>query len=142
MAKQHRQPGSDADRNNCYVSAVVARSQADAEKYRELLYDHEIPAILEEDDESPAPRPQHSHTRRMTHGVSVLVPEPLLDEASEVIADREDLEEFEPDGDDVLEEEGEEDFGLHNLDEELDIPNPAIAVLEINRLFFRWPDRF
>ena len=49
--------------------------------------------------------------RGMTHGVPVLVPESLLDEASEIIADREGFGEFE-DEEETDEEEDEEDFGL------------------------------
>jgi len=99
-----------------YVPAFFARNLAEAEEYCELLSDHEIPARAGLDEEllADADPDHHAASRRgMTHGVPVLVPESLLDEASEVIADREDLDEFEDDEEEEEEEEeDEEDFGL------------------------------
>lgn len=113
-----------------YVPAVVARNLEEAEAYQELLTDNEIPAVIGEIDESQKPR-----KRGMTRGVPVLVPESLLDEASEIIAQAEEEEEelgeedeFEDedeDGDedeegefDEEEEEDEEEFGLEEDEEE------------------------
>jgi len=99
-----------------YVPAFFARNIAEAEEYCQLLGDHEIPARAGLDEELLADAdPDHraASRRGMTHGVPVLVPESLLDEASEVIADREDLDEFgEGEEDDVEDDEDEEDFGL------------------------------
>jgi hypothetical protein len=101
-----------------FVPAVFARSPQEAEMYRELLEDHDIPAVVgadEEDldkakdkDEPVEEEGKKKKTRphSMSHGVPVLVPEALLDEASEVIADREDLADFE---EDELEEDEDED---------------------------------
>ncbi len=99
-----------------YLPAFFARNIAEAEEYCDLLGDHEIPARAGLDEELLADAdPDHRAASRlgMTHGVPVLVPESLLDEASEVIADREDFHKF-GDGveEDVEEDEDEEDFGL------------------------------
>jgi hypothetical protein len=91
-----------------FVPAFFARDLAEAEEYCELLSDHDIPARAGVDEElAQADSEQRVAGRRgMTHGVPVLVPETLLDEASEVIADREDLADFE---EDELEEDEDED---------------------------------
>jgi hypothetical protein len=122
-----------------FVPAVFARSQDEAERYSELLNDHDIPTIVgaaNEDEDGP-----ESGGGGITHGLAVLVPDALLDEASEVIADRENLAEFglageeeeeedeedeafgyteEPDAGiaDVFEDDDEDDEGLLDLDED------------------------
>jgi len=105
-----------------FVPAVFARSLDEAEAYGELLNDHDIPARIGADEEiKDANGGEHrdADRRGMTHGVPVLVPENLLDEASEVIADREDFAEFEDD-DEREEDEDDDDeaFGLEELDGE------------------------
>ena len=95
-----------------FVPAVVARSAAEAEEYYQLLSDHDIPAMIgDEDIEVGKDEDLKSAKRRgMSRGVPVLVPDVMLDEASEVIADREDLDE-------------DEDLGLgEGLDSELSRP--------------------
>lgn len=92
-----------------FVPVVFARSADQAEVYCELLNDHDIPAVPGEvedaDDDSPAGRPPS-----MARGVPVLVPEALLDEAGEVIAEREDAEgEFELGEEDLDDDEDEFD---------------------------------
>ena len=80
-----------------YVPAVFARSPDQAEVFCDLLNDQDVPAIVaadeahgqNDDDED------HTHTPGIPQGVPVLVPEALLDEASEIIADHEDMDEFE-----------------------------------------------
>lgn len=97
-----------------YVPAFFARNIAEAEEYCQLLGDHEIPARAGLDEELLADAdPDHraASRRGMTHGVPVLVPECLLDEASEIIADREGFDEF-GDEEETDEEEDEDDFGL------------------------------
>ena len=97
-----------------YMSAFFARNIEEAQEYCELLSDHDIPARAGLDEELLAKAdPEHraASRRGMTHGVPVLVPESLLDEASEIIADREGFDEFE-DEEETDEEEDEEDFGL------------------------------
>jgi hypothetical protein len=100
-----------------FVPAFFARDLEEAEEYCELLSDHDIPARAGVDAELAQGDSEQRVARRrgMTHGVPVLVPETLLDEASEVIADREDLADF---SEDELEEDEDEDdevgeeFGL------------------------------
>ena len=104
-----------------FVPAVFARNAEDAEEYRELLEDHDIPAIIGVDDEEEKESVGRAGRRRgLSHGVPVLVPEALLDEASEIIADREENDDFvendEEDEDD--DEEEEEEFNEEELDEE------------------------
>jgi hypothetical protein len=90
-----------------FVPAVFARSRDSADKYREVLEDHDIPVVLSDEretegDELTPPR------RGMTNGVAVMVPDALLDEASEIIANREETEEFEEDDELDDEDEGDE----------------------------------
>ena len=82
-------PREDEDAD--FVAAVVARSHSEAQRYRDLLEDHGIPAIIE-DERSQEEGPGLPTLLRQ--GIPVLVPEALLDEASEIIADRENLSEF------------------------------------------------
>ena len=107
-----------------FVPAVFARSVEEAEQYCDLLDDHDIPAIVGDEEVEGA---KNKRTGRMSRGVPVLVPEALLDEASEIIADRENVDEFEVDEeeaeeeeeeeDEELELEGEEALGLDDLDD-------------------------
>jgi len=107
FAKRSSQP--DGDDHGKLVPAVFARSVKEAEVYRELLEDHDIPAVVAGDDDV-----EHlgEGTAELTHGVPIMVPEPLLDEAGEVIADREDLVPFQSDDeeDDAFEDDDDE-FG-------------------------------
>lgn len=110
--EEHGMHPADKEHAN-FVSAVIARSLAEAKQYSELLGDHDIPAIVgggekapDEDDSG-----RETHSRSMANGVPVLVPEAMLDEASEVIADREDLDEFRV-GEEKLEEEEDDELGL------------------------------
>ncbi len=97
-----------------FVSAVFARTSEEAERYRDLLEDHDIPAIIDAsggkgDDEDAA-----GGVGKMRRGFSVMVPETLLDEATEIIANRETLSELEladePDKDEDDELANEDDF--------------------------------
>lgn len=91
-----------------FVPAAFARSAEDAEKFRELLEDHDIPVVLSNETEEAtfAAKPG------MTRGVAVMVPDALLDEASEVIAAREDTSDFEELEEFDDQEDDDEDFGL------------------------------
>lgn len=113
-----------AEEYSDFVPAVFARNVDEAEEYRELLNDHDIPAMVGNlDDDENTPR------RGMTRGVPVLVPEVLLDEASEIIAELEEEDEFDEedvDGDeidddeneDLFDDEDEEDIDLLDDEEE------------------------
>jgi len=101
-----------------FVPVLFARNLEEAEEYCDLLSDHDIPARPGMDDEVPDEEEveqQQASRRGMTHGVAVLVPETLLDEASEVIADRDEFGEFEEDDEDV-DDEDDEALGLTGLD--------------------------
>jgi len=99
-----------------FVPAVFARDVTEAEEYRELLEDHDIPAMVGTEEDTGGTR-----RRRMSRGVPVLVPEALLDEASEVIAECEDSDEFESgDEEEELLEEEDEEFEFEEEDDDLD----------------------
>lgn len=103
------------DESNEYVPAVFARSVDEAEYFRELLNDHDIPAIIGTEDKD-----ESTDHAAMSRGVPVLVPDAFLDEASEIIADREDLDEFEDDEEDQDEEDEEDEFTIEEVDGEED----------------------
>jgi len=119
MSPEDEQFNSDA--RDEFVPAVVARSTEEAEEYRELLNDHDIPAVVGEIEvDDPDEEHRLARGRGMGRGVPVLVPEAMLDEASEIIADREDDDEFRTDEEEV-EEEDDEEFGYpEEIDTELD----------------------
>ena len=99
------------DKQNDFVPAVFAKDAGEAESYSELLRDHDIPAIC---GSGEAPKKNGESGKkdrrvRMTHGIPVLVPEDLLDEASEIIADRENLTVLGLNAADEDEEEEDED---------------------------------
>lgn len=105
------------DETDEFVPAVFSRSRDEAELFRELLNDHDIPAIIGTEENVDDDR----RGSEMTHGVPVLVPDVLLDEASEIIADRDDSEEFDIEGDEAAEgeddDQDETDFGFGPADE-------------------------
>ena len=110
------------DAENTFVPVVVARSDEEAEVYCELLSDHEIPAVIADEDALDG---NGHHVRHgMTHGVPILVPEPLLDEAGEIIAAREKAEDLlaSDDDEDAAEDLDDEDdhFGLTEVDDDDD----------------------
>lgn len=113
MATQSDKPLSSEGDGEEFVPAVVARSETEAEEYAELLSDHDIPAVVGDEEDVPK---ENSAARRISRGVPVLVPEALLDEASEVIADREDLTPFSEDEED--EDEEGEGFGFGEEEED------------------------
>jgi len=84
-----------------FVPVVFARSEEEAQEYQELLGDHDILATLATvEDVKEGDADSALRKGQMSRGVPVLVPEVLLDEASEIIADREDTDEFVVDDDD------------------------------------------
>ena len=111
MPKKKMPRNPQPDEHGDYVPVLFVRMPAEADEYVELLNDHDIPAVVADRDAEegkPFVVPQSPG-----RGIPVLVPENLLDDASEVIADREDLDEFgEGEEDDVEDDEDEEDFGL------------------------------
>jgi hypothetical protein len=110
MARKRKGRGSFDGELEDFVPAVFARTADEAEEYRELLNDHDIPAIIHEDEEEKPARPGRAAApprKAMSRGVPVLVPEALLDEASEIIADR-DYHGLQP-GEELEEEDDEEE---------------------------------
>lgn len=113
MATNEESAGVSENEYARYVPAVFARDADEAEQYRELLSDHDIPAIVGGDEENPgAPAPVAPRGPKMTHGVAILVPDVLLEEASEVIADREDVDDFQVGADEEDEDDVEDDDGV------------------------------
>lgn len=110
MPPDEQETERSGEEHSGLVPAVVARSADEAEKYFELLKDHDIPAKVATND-AEIDDVRVACPRSMSHGIPVLVPEDMLDEASEVIADREEADEFRV-HDDRDEDEGEDDFGL------------------------------
>lgn len=117
------EPGPLKPDDDGFVPALFARDIEEAEQYRELLSDHDIPARAGPDDELADPDADDAEhrlagRRGITHGVPVLVPEALLDEASEIIADREEFAEFDEEDDDLDEDEDEDELIELDPDEE------------------------
>lgn len=106
-----------------FVPAVIARTLDEAEALREFLEDHDIPVLL---GRQPVEGNAKGRGSAAARGVAVLVPEELLDEASEIIAECDEMDEYEADEDEDLEEDDEEDDeeedaeGLELEEEELD----------------------
>lgn len=102
------------DRGDELVPALYARSLDEAEEFQQLLEDHGIEAVVGSEDESS------EAAGRMGRGVPVLVPDALLDEASEIIADHDDTDEFEDDDEILDDDEDDEEEEFEELDEEPD----------------------
>lgn len=103
----------DEDEMGDFVSVVVARSPEEAEMYRVLLADHDIPAILATDEglEELAENGRMVQHGAVSHGTPVLVPESLLDEASQVISEREDFQDLELGSDEDEDEDELQELG-------------------------------
>ena len=110
------------DDGTALAPAVFARNAEEAERYCELLADHDILGIVAIDADNDDTEIDDDVTKGVgiTRGVAVLVEEALLDEASLVIADREDQAEFQfdtDDDDDDDDDDEDEDFDFgQNLD--------------------------
>lgn len=109
------------DVEDTLVPVVLARTPEEAEVYCELLHDHDVPAVVGDEDALDANG--HPVQHGMTHGVPVLVPEAMLDEAGEIIASREDSEgllagDDEDGGDDYDDED--DHFGMSEVDDDDD----------------------
>ena len=100
-----------------FVPVAVARSDEQAQEYRELLADHGIEVLVGFDEWEAHGEPD-VEPGAMDHGVPVLVLESLLDEASEVIADREGDDDFDPEDEDEEEDDDEEDLDFEIAEED------------------------
>lgn len=109
MARKKKGPEPPEEGFEDFVPAVMARSAHEAEEYRDLLNDHDIPAIVGDEEglwDPARPLPRRLGLAGVSRGLPVLVPEVLLDEASVVISER-DFDLF-PGEEDVEEEEEDE----------------------------------
>jgi len=125
MATEPESIGGSQGKFDDYVPVILARSSDEADRFHELLSDHEVPSIIGTKDISSDADPDS--VREMSRGVPVLVPEELLDEASEVIAENEDSEfALDDDDEDYLDDDDDEtplgggldDDFLNDLDDE------------------------
>lgn len=96
-----------------YVPAAYGVSLGEAQWYCQLLEDHDIPARVDEDYSGPTPRPGEG----VPAGVPVLVPESMLEEAKDVIAEVDEVGVFDDDED---EPEDDDELGLGFGTEEID----------------------
>ncbi len=93
------------------VPVVFARNEEEALEYQELLSDHDIVATFTMSNVNTEEADEDSDLRsRMSRGIPVMVPEVLLDEASEIIADREDSEDFALDDDDFDDDDDDYEY--------------------------------
>ena len=90
-----------------YAPVVYGQSHEEAEKYRQLLEDHDVPAVIDEDYEPMAARA----TGTVQEGVPVLVPESRLEEARGYIASIEEMGELVDDEDYLDGEDDENGYG-------------------------------
>jgi len=91
-----------------YVPVIYGRSVEEAERYCQVLEDHDLPAIVDEDYEPPEGQVRAARGSR----VAVLVPETLLEEARSLIAELDELGEL-VEGDELEEDDEDEDFEIH-----------------------------
>ena len=91
-----------------YVPVVYAGSVDEADWYRQLLEDHDIAAVV--DDEYAEEPPED--IKGPPTGTAVLVPEATLAEAKEVITEFDDMEGLEAFGEEAGDDEDEEEYGL------------------------------
>ena len=113
MAKRGEKPKS-SDGNEGFVPVVVAGTLTEAELFRQLLQDHEIPTVLGTEDEFEAlaqPVGEAVRVEEDSHGIPVLVPEQLLDEAGQVIAEREEFDSL-AEEDEIPDDDEDEEFDL------------------------------
>lgn len=101
-----------------FVPVLVARSRREANDYCQLFSDHDIPAIVGDEDLAEHEQPLKPAGPDLMGGVPVLVEQDMLEEAREIIADREDIEGLQTDGDDELEDEDDDFHFVGALDEE------------------------
>ncbi len=94
--------GRELDNLGEYVPVVYAHSFEQADWYCQLLEDHDIPAITDEDYEPPPGNKSDRHHR----GVPILVPKSMLTDARECISQLDEMESFCQDDD--IDEDGDE----------------------------------
>lgn len=93
-----------------YEVVAYARDARQAETFRDLLFDHDIPALLEEDDEGAY--------KFVSDGIAILVPDDTAEEARDILGELELIEELDsadPDLDDD-EDDADETSDMQPLD--------------------------
>lgn len=82
--------GRGQDEADQYVPVLYAHSVEEAERYCQLLEDHDIPAIVDDDYEDL----ESVHSSGVRQGVPVLAPGSFQEEAQALIADLEEMGEL------------------------------------------------
>ena len=102
--------GPSEDERCGYVPVIMARSRQEAEEYCQLFEDHDIDVVMGDEDLDDTEVKGKLPSSLPVGGIPILVAEDMLDEAREVLADREDVEDFAlADDEDEFEEEDDED---------------------------------
>lgn len=76
-----------------FLPVVYVQNWADAQRYKDFLADHDIPALIGTGEEKNLPGVEEAP------GIPVLVPDEMMDQASQVVAGCDVGQEFEPDPD-------------------------------------------
>ncbi len=111
--KGSEQPCEPGPESSGFVPVIFAANRAEAEFYQTLLADADIQAAIDTDADQQSGRPGK--------GVAVLVPAELLDDATDVITVREEMEAHilaGPDGRDKDDDEDEEELTPPHLDDD------------------------
>ena len=119
MAERSSSPDSFADDMGECVAALFARSEEQAEQYRDLLNDHGIHAEIAADE--------HGDPAHTPDGIPILVPADDADEAVEVVEEYEQMEDPVDDEDRPVQfEHADDDHELAALtSEDLDLDEVA-----------------
>ena len=109
------------DNSENFVPVVFAQSTEEAKRFQELLSDHDIPALVgTEEEDAPADvtaKPVNSSLQgASSHSLPVLVPKAMLDEASDIIVNREDSSQFDTDDDLDIEDSDDDSTIVEGLD--------------------------
>ena len=107
----------DAVKEDQFVPVAIARSDEQAQEYRELLADHGIEVLVGFDEWEARGEPD-VEPGALNRGVPVLVLASLLDEATEIIADREGDDDFDPEDEDEDEDDEDEDLDFEIAEED------------------------
>ena len=111
--RRSEQPCEPGPESSGLVPVIFAANRAEAEFYQTLLADADIRAAIDTDADQQSGRPGK--------GVAVLVPAELLDDATDVITVREEMEAHilaGPDGRDKEDDEDEEELTPPHLDDD------------------------
>ena len=125
MARGQSEQPMDPDRDSSeLVPVTFAANLAEAEFYQTLLADADIEVHIDSEVEDKSPPPGK--------GIAILVPADLLDDASEVIMAREEMETHilaGPDGHDLDDNDDDDDLSSTHVDEE--------SIVDGEDIFFR-----